>query len=205
MMGTLKLENVHAVANRNGKLTVMNRNGTALIIDESGRERENFKLVYGAVLNFKEGAKVAKGQTVAEWDPYSNPIIAEVSAKIQYHDVEEGSTMQEQVDAVTGFATKVIMESKSSDIKPTVFLVDNNGKTLNLPGREIPARYLIPVGAQLLVTDQQEVHAGDVIAKMHRETSKNEGYHGRSSARCRVIWKLVNRKNQPSSLRLMVM
>ncbi|WP_374074755.1 DNA-directed RNA polymerase subunit beta' [Bdellovibrio bacteriovorus] len=176
--GTIKLVNVHAVTNRNGKLTVMNRNGSALVIDEAGRERENFKLVYGAVLNFKEGDKVTKGQTVAEWDPYSNPIIAEVSAKIQYSDIEEGSTMQEQVDAVTGFATKVIMESKSSDIKPTVFLVDGNGKTLNLPGREIPARYLIPVGAQLLVSDQQEVHAGDVIAKMHREASKTKDITG---------------------------
>jgi DNA-directed RNA polymerase subunit beta' len=176
--GTVKLVNVHAVSNRQGKLTVMNRNGSALVMDEAGRERENFKLVYGAVLNFKDGEKVAKGQTVAEWDPYSNPIIAEVSAKIQYQDIEEGSTMQEQVDAVTGFATKVIMESKSSDVKPTVFLTDANGKTLNLPGRDIPARYLIPVGAQLLVADGQEVHAGDVIAKMHRETSKTKDITG---------------------------
>lgn len=176
--GTLKLQNVHAVKNRQGKLTVMNRNGEALVIDETGREREKFKLVYGAVLNFKEGDKVTKGATVAEWDPYSNPIISEVTAKIQYHDIEEGSTMTEQVDAVTGFATKVITETKSSDVKPTVYLVDGSGKALNLPGRDIPARYLIPVGAQLLVQDGQEVHAGDVIAKMHREASKTKDITG---------------------------
>ncbi|MBX2987393.1 MAG: DNA-directed RNA polymerase subunit beta' [Bdellovibrionaceae bacterium] len=176
--GTLKLKNVHYVVNRQGKLTVMNRNGEAVVVDETGRERENFKLVYGAVLNMKEGEKVAKGANVAEWDPYSNPIISEVSAKTQYHDIEEGSTMSEQVDAVTGFATKVITESKSSEVKPTVYLVDGNGKPLNLPGRDIPARYLIPVGAQLLVQDGQDVHAGDVIAKMHREASKTRDITG---------------------------
>jgi DNA-directed RNA polymerase subunit beta' len=176
--GTLKLSNVHAVSNRQGKLTVMNRNGEAIVIDETGRERERFKLVYGATLNFKEGDKVSKGATVAEWDPYSNPIIAEVSAKIQFQDIEEGSTMAEQVDSVTGFATKVIVESKSSDVKPTLLLVDDGGKQVNLPGRDIPARYLIPVGAQLLVTDGQEVHSGDVIAKLHRETSKTRDITG---------------------------
>ncbi|RYZ91736.1 MAG: DNA-directed RNA polymerase subunit beta', partial [Proteobacteria bacterium] len=160
--GVLKLTNVHAVPNRHGKLTVMNRNGEALVIDESGRERERFKLVYGAVLSFKEGDKVSKGATVAEWDPYANPIIAELSGKIAYQDIEEGSTMTEQVDAVTGFATKVITESKSSDVKPTVFLTDGAGKPLMLPGRDIPARYLIPVGAQLLVLDGQDVHSGDM-------------------------------------------
>lgn len=176
--GTLKLDNVHYVKNRNGKYTVMNRNGDALVIDETGREREKFKIVYGAVLNFKDGDKITKGATVAEWDPYSNPIISEVTGKISYHDIEEGSTMVEQVDAVTGFATKVITESKSADNKPTVHIVDGSGKTLNLPGREIPARYLIPVGAQLLVTNEQEVHAGDVIAKMHREASKTKDITG---------------------------
>lgn len=176
--GTVKLTNVHAVPNRHGKLTVMNRNGEALVIDEAGRERERFKLVYGAVLNFKEGEKVVKGATVAEWDPYSNPIIAELSGKIAYQDIEEGATMAEQVDAVTGFATKVITESKSSDVKPTVFLTDANGKPMTLPGRDIPARYLIPVGAQLLVADGQELHSGDMIAKMHRETSKTKDITG---------------------------
>jgi len=176
--GTVKLTNVHAVPNRHGKLTVMNRNGEALVIDEAGRERERFKLVYGAVLNFKEGEKVVKGATVAEWDPYSNPIIAELTGKITYQDIEEGATMAEQVDAVTGFATKVITESKSSDVKPTVFLTDANGKPMTLPGRDIPARYLIPVGAQLLVADGQEVHSGDMIAKMHRETSKTKDITG---------------------------
>ena len=176
--GTLKLQNIQSVRNRNGKLTVMNRNGNALVIDETGRERENFKIVYGAILNFKDGDKVTKGATVAEWDPYSNPIISEVTARITFQDIVEGVTMTEQVDPVTGFATKVITESKSSDNKPTVFMIDAAGKALNLPGRDIPARYMIPVGAQLLVVDGADVHAGDVIAKMHRETSKTKDITG---------------------------
>jgi DNA-directed RNA polymerase subunit beta' len=176
--GTIKLVNVQSVVNKTGKLTVMNRNCSALVIDETGRERENFKLAYGAVLNFKDGEKVTKGAAVAEWDPYSNPIITEVTAKIQFQDIVEGKTMTEQVDPVTGFATKVITESKSSDTKPTLYLVDANGKTLSLPGRDIAARYMIPVGAQLLVNDGQEVHAGEIIAKMHRETSKTKDITG---------------------------
>ncbi len=176
--GTLKLQNVHHVPNRNGKLTVMNRNGDAIVVDETGREREHFKLVYGAILNFKDGDKVPKGATVAEWDPYSNPIIAEVSGKIQFQDIVEGSTMTEQVDAVTGFATKVITESKQSDVKPAVLVTDENGNPINLPGREIPARYLIPVGAQLLATESQEVHSGDVVAKLHREATKTRDITG---------------------------
>ena len=176
--GTVKLANIHAVPNRQGKLTVMNRNGDLIVHDETGRERERFKIPYGAVLNVKDGDKASKGQTLAEWDPYSNPIISELSAKIKFQDIDEGVTMTEQVDPVTGFATKVITESKSSDIKPTVLLVDANDKPINLPGRDIPARYLIPVGAQLLVTDGQEVHSGDMIAKLHREASKTRDITG---------------------------
>ncbi len=176
--GILKLSNIHAVTNRQGKLTVMNRNGEAIVLDESGRERERFKIVYGSVLHFKDGDRIAKGAAIAEWDPYSNPIIAELSAKIVFQDIEEGVSMTEQVDSVTGFATKVIMETKSSETKPTVLLVDPNGKQLMLPGRDIPARYLIPVGAQLLISDGQDVHSGDVIAKIHREASKTKDITG---------------------------
>ncbi len=176
--GVFKLVNVQSVKNKTGKLTVMNRNGQGLVIDETGRERENFKLVYGTTLHFKDGDKVTKGATIGEWDPYSNPIISEVSAKVVFQDITEGVTMTEQVDTVTGFTTKVITESKSSDNKPTVLLVDSAGKILNLPGRDIPARYMVPVGAQLLVVDGQDVHAGDVIAKMHRETSKTKDITG---------------------------
>jgi DNA-directed RNA polymerase subunit beta' len=176
--GVIKMKDVITVTNRQGKLTVMNRNGELILIDPNGRERERFKVVYGSVLNIKDGATVAKGDVLADWDPYSNPIISEVSGKIAYQDIEEGTTMAEQVDSVTGFATKVITESKSADAKPTVLIVDEAGKQIMLPGRDIPARSIIPVGAQLLVTVDQEIHAGDVIAKIHRETSKTRDITG---------------------------
>jgi DNA-directed RNA polymerase subunit beta' len=176
--GTIKLHEVITVPNKLGKLTVMNRNGYVVIFDNNNRERERFKLVYGAVLSVKDGSQVTKGSVLAEWDPYSNPIISEVSARVAFQDIEEGVTMTEQVDAVTGFATKVISESKSSDNKPTVILNDQNDKQMMLPGRDIPARYIIPVGAQLLVVEGQEVHSGDVIAKIHRETSKTRDITG---------------------------
>lgn len=176
--GKLKMTGVQIVENRAGRLTVMNRNGEAIIVDESGREREKFKLVYGSVLNFKEGQEVKKGSVIAEWDPYSNPIIADLTGKSQFADIEEGVTMAEQVDPVTGFATKVITDSKSGDSKPTVYLVGPGGSPLNLPNRNIPARYVIPVGAQLLIGDGEEIHAGDVIAKIHRETTKTRDITG---------------------------
>ena len=176
--GKTVLKDVITVTNRQGKLTVMNRNGEIILSDANGRERERFKLPYGSVLNIKDGDTVAKGMLLAEWDPYSNPIISEVSGKIAYQDIEEGVTMTEQVDAVTGFATKVITESKSAEQKPTVLVVDDAGKQIMLPGRDIPARSIIPVGAQLLVTQEQDIHAGDLIAKIHREASKTRDITG---------------------------
>lgn len=176
--GTVKFHDVHAVTNRSGKLTALSRNGEITIVDNSGRERERFKLVYGSVLNIKENSTVKKGDVLAEWDPYSNPIIADVTGHIKFENIEEGVTMSEQVDAVTGFSTKVITDSKGADSKPTVSLVDGSGKPIRLPNRENAARYLIPVGAQLLVQDGKEVHAGDVVAKIHRQTTKTRDITG---------------------------
>jgi DNA-directed RNA polymerase subunit beta' len=176
--GHIKFSGVQMVANRAGKLTVMNRNGDMMIIDASGRERDRMKVAYGSILKYKEGDEVKKGDVLAEWDPYSSPIVADLTGVIQFQDIEEGVTMTEQVDSVTGFATKVITESKGADNKPTVLITDGKGKTLDLPNRVVPCRYVIPVGAQLLISDGQEVHAGDVIAKIHRETSKTRDITG---------------------------
>jgi len=178
--GTLKLEGVQFVENREGKLVVLNRNGKALIVDENGRERESFSLVYGTILSVKDGGRVEKGAKLAEWDPYSNPIVADVSGTIKFEDVIDGVTVIEHVDPVTGFATKVITESKTSTEakKPTLHLVDDNGEPLKFPGRDINARYVIPVGAQLLAANETEIHAGDILAKIHRETSKTKDITG---------------------------
>ncbi len=176
--GTLKFTNVIAVTNKDGKLTTMNRNGEVIVIDSTGREREKFKLVYGAVLNFKEGDTVKAGQTIAEWDPYSNPIISEVGGRIVFKDIEEGVTLTEQVDPVTGFATKVITESKSGDLKPRITVVDEKGNPKKFPGRDVEVQYVIPVEAQLLVSDGEEITPGQIVAKIHRETSKTRDITG---------------------------
>jgi DNA-directed RNA polymerase subunit beta' len=176
--GTAKFKNVTAVENREGKLTVMNRNGVIAVIDENGRERDTFSLTYGTILNVKDGQRVEKGKTIAEWDPYSNPIITDTTGFIKYEDIEEGVTVTEQTDPVTGFTTKVIMESKGGGKRPTVTVVDANGAPKKFAGRDAEVRYVIPVGAQLLVNDGQEIHAGEIVAKIHRETSKTKDITG---------------------------
>ena len=176
--GKVSFDKIHFVKNKEGKLVVMNRHGILIVSDEGGRERERFKLVYGAQLNVKEGDTVKKGGTLAEWDPYSNIILVDVSGKVKFKDIEEGVSVKEQVDAVTGFSTKVIIAGKSSDQKPTVSIVDKKGNDIILKGRNTPVRYTIPVGAQLLVSDGDEVKAGDMIAKMHRKSTKTRDITG---------------------------
>ena len=176
--GRVRFNSVNYVENKEGKLVVMNRRGQLILVDSGGRERERFKLVYGAVLSVKEGDEVKKGQKLAEWDPYSSTILVETAGTVQFKDIEEGVSVSEQVDAVTGFSTKVIVASKSSDQKPTVCIVDDEGKDIMIPGRTNPVRYTIPVGAQLLVSQGDKVSAGDMIAKMHRKTTKTRDITG---------------------------
>ncbi|MFK8137845.1 MAG: DNA-directed RNA polymerase subunit beta' [Bdellovibrionales bacterium] len=176
--GSVKLEDVVSVTNRNDKQTVMNRNGSIILFDEHDRERERYPLSYGTILGVKDGDRVTKGQAMAEWDPYSLPISGEQAGKIGYIDMLDGSTLTEQVDPVSGFATKVIGEGKKSDVKPMITLLNDAGEMLTLSGSDTPVRYLLPVGAQLLVDDQQEVIAGDVIAKIHRAASKTRDITG---------------------------
>jgi DNA-directed RNA polymerase subunit beta' len=176
--GTVKYHDVHAVQNKSGKLTTLGRSGEMIIMDGTGRERERFRLVYGSTLNVKDGAQVKKGDVIAEWDPYSNPIVADISGVVRFDNIEEGATMSEQVDAVTGFATKVITDSKGADAKPSITLMDGSGKALKLPNRDVAARYVLPLGAQILVSDGAEVFAGDIIAKIHRATTKTRDITG---------------------------
>jgi DNA-directed RNA polymerase subunit beta' len=176
--GKIKFHNLNTVKNKNGTLTVMNRNGELAIVEANGREREKHSLVYGAILSFKEGDSVKKGDQIAEWDPYSNPIISEVSGRAKFNDIEEGVTMQEQLDNITGHARRVIVDSKDPDARPSIIICDQAGEALKLPNRDLPARYSLPVGANILVTDGEDIHAGDVVAKIHRETTKTKDITG---------------------------
>ena len=176
--GSLKFLNVVTVTNREGNQTVMNRNGEILVMDQNGRERERYSLVYGAKLILKEGDAVEKGKLIAEWDPYSTPIVTEATGVITFEDIEEGVTIQEQFDSVTGLSHKVVVESKASDKRPKVLITDGKGNTLKIEGSNRVARYMLPVGAVINAVDGEQVSAGDVLAKIQRESSKTKDITG---------------------------
>ncbi|MBI2068445.1 MAG: DNA-directed RNA polymerase subunit beta' [Deltaproteobacteria bacterium] len=177
--GVIQFHNLHTVINKEKSLTVMNRNGEVAIMDEEGREREKYQLIYGARLLVKEGQRVKVGEMLAEWDPYTTPILTEVSGIIKFGDIIEGVSMQEQVDEVTGLSTKVIKESKDPGLRPRISIKDASGKTLDVgvsSGRQ--ARYLLPMGANIVVIEGQEVQAGEILAKIPRETTKTKDITG---------------------------
>jgi DNA-directed RNA polymerase subunit beta' len=175
--GVVRLENAQTV-NKKDHLVMMNRHGEIVIQDESGRERERYGLTYGAKVLVKPGQKVAAGALLSEWDPFSMPICSEVSGTAKYGDVIEGVTMQEQLDEVTGLSRKVIIESKDADSRPRISIKDSHGKTKKLPNSESAARYFLPVGCNIYVNEGDEVEAGDVIAKIPRETTKTKDITG---------------------------
>lgn len=176
--GRIKFINLKTVKNREGNLVVMNRNGEIAILDETGRERRRYSVIYGATLKVKDGQKVKEGELLAEWDPYSIPVLTEVSGRVKFGDIIEGVTMQEQVDEFTGLSRKVIIESKDPDLRPRISIKDEKGRTMNLPGSTSQARYLLPVGANIIVTEGDEVMAGDILVKIPRETTKTKDITG---------------------------
>jgi len=183
--GVVRFHNVKAVENKDGQYVVMNRNGEVAIVDETGRERERYPVIYGAKLRVKAGSKVlgpsktkTEGQILAEWDPYTMPILSEVSGKVKFGDIAEGATMQERVDEVTGLAFKVIIEPRDPDLRPRISIKDDKARTIVIPGSSNPARYILPVGAHIVVNEGDDLHAGDVIAKMPRETTKTKDITG---------------------------
>jgi DNA-directed RNA polymerase subunit beta' len=176
--GRIKFIKLSVVKDRDGDLVAMNRNGEVAVIDDSGRERERYTIIYGAHLKVNDGAAVAAGARIAEWDPFYTPILTEVSGGIKFGDIVEGKTMQEQLDEVTGFSSKVIRSFRDQDRRPRVSIKDDHGKTIKLPGSETYARYFMPVGANIVVAEGDMVQAGDVIAKIPRETTKTKDITG---------------------------
>ncbi len=182
--GYLKLINVSTVANRDGERVVMNRNGELAVVDypegsdrSRERERERYPLVYGAKLKKQDGFAVKAGELLAEWDPYTIPIITELGGAVKFGDILEGTTMEEKVDERTGLSTKVIIDFKDIDKRPRLSIKDDSGKTARLSNNS-EARYMLPVGAHINVVEHQEVSAGDVLAKIPRETTKTKDITG---------------------------
>jgi DNA-directed RNA polymerase subunit beta' len=156
------------------------RNAEVAIVDypepNRERERERYPVVYGARLKKRDGEKVKGGEMIAEWDPYTIPILTETSGAVKFGDILEGVTMEEKLDERTGLSTKVIVDTKDVDKRPRVSIKDAAGQTTRVGSQE--ARYLLPVGAHLNVLEGQNVAAGDVIAKIPRETTKTKDITG---------------------------
>jgi len=176
--GYVKLLGVKTILNREGIPVVMNRNGEIAIEDEAGKEREKYQIIYGAKLKVTDGERVESGRILAEWDPYTIPILSEVSGRVKFGDIIEGDTMQESKDELTGLSYKVVMEPKDTDKRPRVSIKDEKGRTVIVPDTTSPARYILPVGAHIVVNEGDEIHAGDVVSKMPRETTKTKDITG---------------------------
>jgi len=181
--GSVKLSNVKLVKHASGNNVAVSRSGELIIQDEQGRDRERYKIPYGAVLSVSNGDKVKAGKIVANWDPHTHPIITEVAGKVQFTDMIENVTVNRQTDELTGLSTFVVLDPKqrsgAKGIRPMISLVDpSSGKPLNLAGTEIPARYMLPPGAIIVATDGNKVGVGDVLARIPQETSKTRDITG---------------------------
>ncbi len=173
--GKITFEDLSAVG-RDDHHVVMNRHARVILLDDRDRPREEYNLNYGAKLLCKEGDIVPPGAKLSEWDPYSIPIVSEVAGTIEYGDIVEGVTMQVRVDEQTGHSSMVIQESRDADARPRLVLKDANGEVATYDGRE--ARYFLPVGCSFAVSEGQTIEAGEVLAKMPRETTKTKDITG---------------------------
>ena len=176
--GILQFVNLNLARKSEHDHVVMSRTGEIHVLDEEGRSRGKYPVPYGAHLKLEEGKEVKKGERIAEWDPFSIPILAEVDGTVKFGDIIEGKTMQEQVDEVTGLSRKVIVEYRDLDLRPRVSIKDSQGKTAKMPGATADARHLLSVGANIVVAEGAPVKAGDIIAKIPRETTKTKDITG---------------------------
>ncbi len=176
--GTVKFERVVTVTNSAGKEVVLNRNGEVIIVAPDGRERERYPIIYGAELLVREGDSVEPGTKLAQWDPYTIPILTEVGGKVKFGDIIEGVTIQEKVDPVTGKASKVVIQYKASEYSPRISIKDERGRTKKLEKTKGDARYQLPVGAIITVEEGDMVEPGQILAKIPRETTKTKDITG---------------------------
>src|SRR6187431_799361 len=179
--GTLRFHNVKTVQHEKGHLVAVSRSGEIGVVDEFGRERERYKIPYGAQITSKEGDKVVGGQVVSTWDPHTHPVITEVGGHIKFQDFVDGLTVTTQVDEVTGLSSTVVLDSKQrggKDLRPTVKLLNAKGKEAFFANTEIPAVYTLPPGALIALADGARVSVGDVIARIPQESSKTRDITG---------------------------
>ncbi|PYP83617.1 MAG: DNA-directed RNA polymerase subunit beta' [Candidatus Angelobacter sp. Gp1-AA117] len=168
--GMARFINLQTVKSKTGDLVVMNRAGSIAIVDDKGREKERYSVVYGAKLKVQEGQQVNLGTILVEWDPYTFAILTEIGGTVQFKDLQEGVTLHDEVDEVTGLSRHVVGESPDEKRQPAIVIKGSTGKTTR--------RYLMPSRAHLMVQDGDDVHPGDVLAKIPRETTKTKDITG---------------------------
>ncbi|MEG3790316.1 DNA-directed RNA polymerase subunit beta' [Lysobacter sp. CCNWLW3] len=181
--GSIKFNNLKHVAHANGHLVAVSRSGELSVLDPHGRERERYKLPYGATISVKDAAEIKAGQQVANWDPHNHPIVSEVAGFIRFVDFVDGVTVIEKTDELTGLASREITDpkrrgSQGKDLRPVVRIVDKNGKDLSIPGTDLPAQYLLPPRSIVNLQDGAPVGVGDVVAKIPQEASKTRDITG---------------------------
>jgi DNA-directed RNA polymerase subunit beta' len=181
--GSVKLHNIKTVKHHSGNLVAVSRSGELTVIDDIGRERERYKVPYGATILVADGDSVDAGQMVSNWDPHTHPIITEVAGTLQFVDFIDGVTVRSQVDEVTGLASLAVIDPKQrpsagKDLRPMVKLVDAKGKDMNIVGTDIPAHYFLPAAAVVGVADGAAVDVGDVLARIPQESSKTRDITG---------------------------
>ena len=181
--GKVKLNNVKTVKHSDGHLVAVSRSGEIVVLDEHNRERERYKIPYGASIKLEDGAAVTSGQVVANWDPHTHPIITEVAGRLKFVDMIEGTTVSKQADELTGLSSTVVTEARTRgsggrELRPMVKLVDEAGKDILLPNTNVAAQYYLPVNAFLTLEDGANIGVGDVIARLPQETSKTRDITG---------------------------
>ena len=181
--GTVRLHNIKTVKHVKGHMVAVSRSGEVAVLDLNGRERERYKVPYGAVFNIEDGATVGAGQVVANWDPHTHPIVTEVAGRVRFSDFIESVTVSRETDDVTGLSSLVIIDPKqrsgtAKDLRPMVKLLDENGDDLCIAGTNIPAHYFLPAGAIIGLEDASEVGVGDVVARIPQESSKTRDITG---------------------------
>jgi DNA-directed RNA polymerase subunit beta' len=181
--GTLRLHNMKTVRNKEDNLVAVSRSGEIIVADDLGRERERYKIPYGAVLTLNDGSVVEPGDIVATWDPHTHPVITEVAGHVRFFEFEEGVTVQRHTDDITGLSSLVVLDPKQRgmlgrDKRPMVKLVDENGDDLCIAGTDIPAQYFLPSGAIVSLEDGAQVLVGDVLARIPQESTKTRDITG---------------------------
>jgi DNA-directed RNA polymerase subunit beta' len=181
--GIVKLNNIKTVDHKKGYLVAVSRSGEISVINEHGRERERYKVPYGATINCRDGDAVKLGQVVATWDPHTHPVVTEVAGNLQFEDFIDGVTVTEQVDEFTGLTSIVILDPKQrggsgKDLRPVAKLVDEKGAGVCFAKTDLPAVYALPPGAIISMSDGAKVSVGDIIARIPQESSKTRDITG---------------------------